>query len=159
SGVTIRGGDAAGVLHGIQTLRQLIPAGPRKQNAVEIPKAQIADAPLFSYRGLQIDVSRHFQSKETIEKFLDLMSFLKLNALHLHRSADEGWRLQIPGLPELTGFGGQRGFDLTESKRLHQAMGSGTEGLTGLPKNATEANLGAKPAYQGYEDATENFVG
>lgn len=158
-GVAIRGGDAAGVLYGIQTLRQLIPASPHRQSSVRIPRARIADAPLFSYRGLQIDVARHFQSKQTIEKFLDLMSFLKLNALHLHLSDDEGWRLQIPGLPELTGFGGQRGFDLTESKRLHQAMGSGTEGLAGLPKNATEANLGTKPAYQGYEDATVNFVG
>jgi len=171
SGVTITGADAAGVLHGIQTLRQLIPAATYKAAAsghpvghADVPKATISDAPQFTYRGMQLDVTRHFQSKQTVEKFLDLLSYLKLNALHLRLGDDEGWRLAIPGLPELTGFGSHRGYDLTESRQLHQAMGSGSDlgagdGIQGKAANPTAANLGRKPAYQGYENATVNFVG
>jgi len=171
SGVQIVGTDAAGVLHGIQTLRQLIPISACRSAAMglkclglSLPNVTIADAPLFSYRGMTIDVARHFLSKETIEKFLDLMSFLKLNKLHFHLTDDEGWRLQIPGLPELTDYGAHRGFDLDEDEMLHMAMGSGNDLQPGdnifdKPRNETEANLGQAPAYQGFEQATLNFVG
>lgn len=170
-GVEIVGSDAAGVLYGIQTLRQLIPVsdyqaatGGHKPESIQLKKAAITDAPLLSYRGMQLDVARHFESKQTVEKFVDLLSFLKLNALHLHLSDDEGWRLQIPGLPELTGFGGNRGFDPTEAKQLHQGMGGGSglkpgDNILGKAANATQANLGILPAYQGYENATRNFIG
>ncbi len=90
-----------------------------------MPQARIADAPLFGYRGMGIDVARHFESKQTIQKLLDLMAFLKLNRLHFHLTDDEGWRLQIPGLPELTSYGARRGFDLTEDTMLHQVHGLG----------------------------------
>jgi hexosaminidase len=169
--VDIVGADAAGVLYGVQTLRQLVPASAYAAAArgarparVAVPAATIADAPLFGYRGMGIDVARHFETKQTIEKFLDLMSFLKMNRLDFHLSDDEGWRLQIPGLPELTGFGAHRGLDLAQKKQLHQGMGSGNDlkpgdGVTAKAKNETEANLGHKPAYQGFEQATVNFVG
>ncbi|WP_131763509.1 family 20 glycosylhydrolase, partial [Actinomadura fibrosa] len=171
SGVRITGTDRAGVLYGIQTLRQLVPvsgykaaAGGRAGATVAVPRATVADAPLFGYRGLQIDVARHFETKQTIEKFLDLMSFTKLNRLHLGVTNDEGWRLEIPGLPELTGFGSRRALDLAETGALHQGMGSandlgGGDGIAGKPRDETEANLGRSPAYQGYEPATQNFVG
>ena len=130
TGVRIVGADRAGVLYGIQTLRQLIPAEAyeaaargNEQRSVRVPQARISDAPLFGYRGMGIDVARHFQSTQTIRKLLDLMAFLKLNRLHFHLTDDEGWRLQIPGLPELTSYGARRGFDLTEDTMLHQAMG------------------------------------
>jgi hexosaminidase len=170
-GVRITGTDGAGVLHGIQTLRQLIPvdayraaAAGQSRSGFWLPRAQIADAPLLSYRGLQIDVSRHFQSKATVEKFLDLMAFLKLNRLHLHLTDDEGWRLQIPGLPELTDFGAHRGFDPAERTMLHQAMGSGSglgpgDGIADKPADVTQANLGRAPQWQGFEPATLNYVG
>ncbi|WP_131741515.1 family 20 glycosylhydrolase [Actinomadura roseirufa] len=170
-GVRIVGADRAGVLYGVQTLRQLIPAtGYRaaarghRRATVTVPRAAIADVPLFGYRGLAIDVGRHFETKQTIEKFLDLMSFTKLNRLHLGITNDEGWRLEIPGLPELTGFGSRRAFDLKEEGALHQGMGSvndlGTgDGIAGKPRNRTEANLGRVPAFQGYEQGTQNFVG
>lgn len=169
--VGIVGADAAGVLYGVQTLRQLVPASAYAAAArgarpprVAVPAATIADAPLFGYRGLGIDTARHFMSRRTVEKFLDLMSFLKMNRLHFHLTDDEGWRLQIPGLPELTGFGGRRGLDLAEKTRLHQAMGSGDglkpdDGVTAKAKNETQANLGTKPAYQGFEQDTVNFAG
>jgi hexosaminidase len=131
---------------------------------VDVPRAVITDAPLFGYRGMAIDVARHFQSKRTIEKFLDLMAFLKLNRLHLHLTDDEGWRLEIPGLPELTRFGARRGFDLDEDTMLHQALGSGSDlrpgdRIKGKPRSRTEANLGQRPAWQGFEQATLNYVG
>lgn len=170
-GVEIVGADSAGVLYGVQTLRQLIPASASKaaasghpQSTVSVPRASIADAPLFGYRGMGIDVARHFETKQTVKKFLDLMAFTKLNKLHFHLSDDEGWRVEIPGLPELTGFGSRRSFDLNESGSLHQGMGSvndlgGGDGINGKARNQTEANLGRTPAYQGQEQATLNFVG
>jgi hexosaminidase len=170
-GVLLAGGDRAGVLYGIQTLRQLVPlsayeaaARGHKRHALAIPGATIADAPLFGYRGMGIDVARHFESKQTIEKLLDLMAFLKLNRLHFHLTDDEGWRLQIPGLPELTSYGARRGFDLDEDTMLHQAMGSGNDlfpgdGVFGKPASERAANLGRTPAYQGFEQATLNYVG
>ncbi|MFC6887236.1 MULTISPECIES: family 20 glycosylhydrolase [Actinomadura] len=169
-GVEITGTDRAGALYGVQTLRQLIAPDDYRTAAaghgrtVRVPRAQIADAPLFGYRGLHIDVGRHFQSKETIEKFLDLMSFTKMNKLHFGLTNDEGWRLEIPGLPELTGFGSRRAFDLEEKRSLHQGMSSvndlgGGDGIDGKARDRTEANLGRRPAFQGFEQATANFVG
>ena len=170
-GAQIVGADAAGVLYGIETLRQLIPveayraaAAGRPRSSFWLPQARVADAPLLGYRGLQIDVARHFESKATIEKFLDLMAFLKLNRLHLHLSDDEGWRLQIPGLPELTDFGARRGFDPAEQTMLHQGLGSGTDlgagdGIADKPSGDTEANLGRRPRWQGFEQATLNYAG
>lgn len=170
-GVRIVGADRAGVLYGVQTLRQLVPAsayraaaGGDRASTVAVPRAVIADAPLFGYRGLMIDVSRHFESKRTIMKFLDLMAFTKLNRLHLGLSNDEGWRLEIPGLPELTGFGARRAFDPAERRALHPAMGSvddlgGGDGIGGKPRDEAAANLGPRPSYQGYEHALINFVG
>ncbi|MCO5995450.1 family 20 glycosylhydrolase [Actinoallomurus rhizosphaericola] len=170
-GVDIVGKDAAGVLYGVQTLRQLIPvsayaaaARGARPSQIAVPQATISDAPLFGYRGMGIDVARHFETRQTIEKFLDLMSYLKLNRLHFHLTDDEGWRLQIPGLPELTDFGAHRGLDLGRNTQLHQAMGSGNDlgggdGVTDKARDATEANLGHRPAYQGFEQDTVNFVG
>jgi hexosaminidase len=169
--IRIVGADAAGVLHGIQTLRQLIPlsayaaaARGHEPGKVSVPRAAIADAPLFGYRGMGIDVARHFESKHTIEKLLDLMAFLKMNRLHFHLTDDEGWRLEIPGLPELTAYGARRGFDLDEDRMLHQGMGSGNDlfpgdGVFRKPADEREANLGRTPAYQGFEQATLNYVG
>jgi hexosaminidase len=169
--IRIVGADRAGVLYGIQTLRQLIPVSAYEaaargdfRRSVSIRGAAIADAPLFGYRGMGIDVARHFESKQTIEKLLDLMAFLKLNRLHFHLTDDEGWRLEIPGLPELTSYGARRGFDLPEDTMLHQGMGSGNDLLPGdnvfgKPRNERVANLGRSPAYQGFEQATLNYVG
>ena len=109
-------------------------------------------------------MARHFETKQTIKKLLDLMAFQKLNRLHFHLTDDEGWRLEIPGLPELTSYGARRGFDVDEDTMLHQAMGSGNDLLPGdnvfgKPADERVANLGRTPAYQGFEQATLNYVG
>ncbi|HZJ64697.1 MAG TPA: family 20 glycosylhydrolase [Kofleriaceae bacterium] len=169
--VTIRGSDAAGVFHGIQTLRQLVPldahmASARSTRAgdVALPHVHIADAPGFAYRGMHLDVARHFQSKETVMKLLDVMAFYKLNKFHIHLTDDEGWRLEIPGIPELTEFGARRGHDLAEDDMLHIGLGDGNDlargdNIADKPRSATDANGGVAPAYQGFETATLNFVG
>jgi len=160
--IDIVGRDAAGVFHGVQTLRQLVPMG--RAHAIVVPAIRIADAPGFAYRGMHLDVARHFQPVETVKKLIDLLAYFKLNKLHLHLADDEGWRLEIPGIPELTTFGARRGHDLDESDMLHMGLGSGDnlrgdDGIAGKPASQTEANGGVRPTFQGFETATLNFVG
>ena len=169
--IAIRGTDAAGVFHGIQTLRQLVPidtvlaAGDRgRPREIAVPEVRIADAPGFAFRGMHLDVARHFQSRQTVEKLIDVMAFYKLNKLHLHLADDEGWRLEIPGIPELTSFGAHRGHDLDEAEMLHIGLGDGNDlgggdGIADKPRSPTVANGGIAPAFQGFETATVNFVG
>jgi hexosaminidase len=170
--VTILGADAAGVFYGIQTLRQLVPAeayaaavkSANRRTEISLPEASIADAPGFSYRGMHLDVARHFQSKETVKKLLDVLAHFKINKFHFHLTDDEGWRIEIPGIPELTSYGARRGFDLAEAEMLHTALGSGNDLGAGdridqKPTTPMAANREVQPAYQGFETATLNFVG
>jgi len=133
NGVQITGADAAGVFYGIQSLLMLFPqeAYRTPQATSQLPAVRIADAPRFGYRGLHLDVARNFQKKESVLRMLDLMATYKLNKFHLHFSEDEGWRLEIPELPELTEVGGRRGHTLTEEEFLHPAYGSGPDPAIG----------------------------
>ncbi|WP_234021832.1 beta-N-acetylhexosaminidase [Streptomyces sp. Amel2xE9] len=114
AGVEIAGGDAAGVFWGAQTLRQLL--GPdafrrapvRPGAARTIPPRVIGDAPRFRWRGLLLDVARHFLPKDGVLRYLDLMAAHKLNVLHLHLTDDQGWRVEIKRYPKLTGTGSWR---------------------------------------------------
>lgn len=169
--VAICGSDGAGVFHGIQTLRQLVPRDAQlaadrsgRRTAIALPEVHIADRPGLAYRGMHLDVARHFQSRATVEKLLDLMALYKLNKLHLHLTDDEGWRIEIPGIPELTAFGARRGHDRSERDMLHLALGDGNDlgpgdGIADKPGSPAQANGGTAPAYQGFETATVNFVG
>ncbi|PTL76361.1 family 20 glycosylhydrolase [Vitiosangium sp. GDMCC 1.1324] len=170
--VSIKGADAAGVFYGIQTLRQLVPVEAyaaavnpaNRRTELSLPAVQIADAPGFTYRGMHLDVGRHFQSKETVKKLLDVLAHYKINKFHFHLTDDEGWRLEIPGIPELTSYGARRGFDPSESEMLHAGLGSGNDlaaedHISRKPASQLLANLNTKPAYQGFETATLNFVG
>lgn len=124
--IVIEGADAAGVFYGVQSLLALIPFETYGKKNVELNALKIEDAPRFHTRGLHVDVSRNFQTKETILRTLDLMAFYKLNHFLLYTTEDEGWRLEIDGLPELTEVGAQRqhtsGMD---APALHPAYGSG----------------------------------
>ena len=124
AGVAIVGNSAAGVARGLQSLRALLPADPHTGD-IELPTWDISDAPRFAYRGLQLDVARNFQRKEVVIRILDLMARFKLNTLHLHLTDDEGWRLEIAGLPELTSMGARRGHSATWTQLLQPAYGSG----------------------------------
>lgn len=128
NGISITGGDAAGVFYGIQSLLALLPIDAYVTPAADISLTytQIEDAPRFAFRGLHLDVSRNFQTKETILRILDLLAFYKVNQFLFYTTEDEGWRLEIDGLPELTKVGAQR--EHTSGKAtpvLHPAYGSG----------------------------------
>lgn len=127
SGIRIVGNSRAGVFYGLQSLRGLLPASPARGAAIVLPALRVVDAPRFAYRGLHLDVARNFQPKQTVLRVLDLMGRYKLNALHFHITDDEGWRLQIPGLPELTDVGARRGHTLDSVNFLPPAYGSGPE--------------------------------
>ena len=126
-GIAITGNSAAGVARGLESLRDLLPLPARgaQAGAVELPLVRIVDAPRYGYRGFQMDVSRNFQPKQAVFRVLDLMARFKLNTLHFHLTDDEGWRLEIAGLPELTAIGAVRGHSARPGVRLPPAYGSG----------------------------------
>ncbi|PUZ19945.1 hexosaminidase [Chitinophaga costaii] len=130
-GISIGAGDEAGVFYGIQSLKNLIPAAYWKavQKSIPIAGVTVSDTPRFAYRGFMLDVARNFHQKEEVERVLDVMALYKLNVFHFHLSDDEGWRLEIPGLPELTAIGGKRGYapDPTDAPMLLPSYGSGPD--------------------------------
>ncbi|WP_420455652.1 beta-N-acetylhexosaminidase [Rubrivirga sp.] len=109
--VTVDAATPAGLFYGVQTLRQLMPArveyGAAMPGPFEIPAVRIVDRPRFAWRGMMLDVARHFFEVEDVERVLDLMALHKLNRLHLHLSDDQGWRVEVPGRPALTEVGGR----------------------------------------------------
>jgi hexosaminidase len=112
-GVTISARSAAGISHGIQTLRQLLPVEIFRRAAVSgvpwtIPALDIEDAPTFGWRGSHLDVGRHFMPKTTVLKHLDLLALHKLNVFHWHLTEDQGWRIEIKRYPKLTEVGAWR---------------------------------------------------
>ena len=125
-GVVISG-DPSGVFYGSQSLKALIPADRlgRKSEAIPLPALTIKDSPAFSYRGMHLDIGRNFHSIATVKRLIDAMAFYKLNKLHINLTEDEGWRIEIRGLPELTQVGAFRGHTLDEADHLHPSYGSG----------------------------------
>ena len=111
--VTISANTAAGLFYGAQSLLQLLPKEIESKTAVNgvawtVPAASITDYPRFGYRGLMLDVSRHFFTKEEVKRFIDDMVKFKYNKLHLHLTDDQGWRIEIKSLPKLTEVGAWR---------------------------------------------------
>jgi hexosaminidase len=129
--IVITGSDAAGVYYGIQSLMAL--ATPSSGEATTLNEMVIEDAPRFPYRGFHLDVSRDFQTKESVKKLIDLLAFYKINYLMFYLSEDEGWRIAIKELPELTEVGSRRGHTTKEGiDILHPSYGSGpVAGATG----------------------------
>lgn len=125
--IRIEASEKIGIFYGIQSLISLIPISDllKKAGSTELPVISINDSPRFGYRGVHVDVVRHFFPKETIFKLIDILAFYKINILHLHLTDDEGWRIEIKKLPELTEVGGKRGHTSKESAALHPAYGSG----------------------------------
>ena len=102
-GVTIRANGGAGLFYGVQTLEQLLPAGTR-----EITAVSITDVPAFRWRGIHLDVSRHFFPVSVVEKYIDVAAHYKLNVFHWHLTDDQGWRIEIKRYPRLTEIGSCR---------------------------------------------------
>ena len=111
--VTIKAAQKAGIFYGMQTLRQLMPTEIFKQTPVEgidwqIPCVNIEDTPRFKWRGLHLDVCRHFMPKEFVKKYIDLLAIHKMNIFHWHLTEDQGWRIEIKKYPKLTEIGAWR---------------------------------------------------
>jgi hexosaminidase len=127
-GIRIVGVSSAGVFYGLQSLRSLLPPSPpSSRGGIALPAMRVLDAPRFGYRGFMLDVARNFQSKPLVLRTLDLLARYKLNVLHFHLTDDEGWRVEIPTLPELTSVGARRGHTLDSREFLSPAYGSGPE--------------------------------
>ncbi|MBC3767448.1 family 20 glycosylhydrolase [Neptunicella marina] len=124
--IRISASDATGIFYAVQSLISLIDAAA-SHGAVSLQYADIHDAPRYEWRGMHYDIARNFHGKHAILTLLDEMARLKLNKLHLHLTDDEGWRLEIPGLPELTRVGANRCFDLDEQRCLLTQLGEGPE--------------------------------
>jgi hexosaminidase len=109
--IYIGGDNAVGVFYGIQSLIQLLPL--QKTTTLTVPQLQITDSARFVYRGLHLDVGRHFFDVDFIKKYIDIIASYKLNTFHWHLTEDQGWRIEIKKYPKLTQIGAYRNGTIT----------------------------------------------
>ena len=112
-GITLTARAPAGFFYGVQTLRQLLPAdagesAPTTDRPWRIPALHVEDRPRFPWRGMHLDVGRHFRTADEVKRFLDLMAYFKLNTFHWHLTEDQGWRIEIKRYPKLVEVGSRR---------------------------------------------------
>ena len=112
-GILIEAPKAAGVFYGCQSLLQLLPPAIMSSQSVDgiewsVPAVEITDKPRFQWRGLHMDVCRHYMPKEFVLKYIDLLALHKMNTLHWHLTEDQGWRIEIKKYPKLTEIGSKR---------------------------------------------------
>ncbi|UHG92382.1 beta-N-acetylhexosaminidase [Spirosoma oryzicola] len=107
TGITLTAPEPAGIFYGLQTMRQLLPVSKSFRDQ-SVPALHIRDQPRFGWRGLMLDVSRHFFDKVFVKRFIDQMAQYKFNIFHWHLTDDQGWRIQINSLPKLTEVGAWR---------------------------------------------------
>lgn len=113
SSIDLKATSLKGLFYGMETLMQLFPAEIESQSVVHnaewsVPSVNISDSPRFSYRGLMLDVARHFISVDGLKKHIDMLASIKINNLHLHLSDFQGWRVEIKKYPKLTEIGSRR---------------------------------------------------
>jgi hexosaminidase len=111
--IHIKGKEPAGVFYGVQTFYQLLPPEVEKNALVackswSVPCVRIEDQPRFRWRGMHLDVGRHFFPKDFVKKYIDLLASYKMNTFHWHLTDDQGWRIEIKKYPRLTQIGSQR---------------------------------------------------
>ncbi len=111
--IIIRASNKAGLFYGVQSLRQMLPPEIESNYPINdvkwgIAAVKIKDRPLYSYRGMHLDVSRHFFPKDFIKRYIDFLALYKLNYFHWHLTDDQGWRIEIKKYPKLTSVGGWR---------------------------------------------------
>jgi hexosaminidase len=111
--ITIKAKTAVGLFYAVQTLRQLLPAEVENEKKVEgivlsVPACEIKDVPQFKYRGMHLDVGRHFFPVASIKRYIDMIALHKMNTFHWHLTEDQGWRIEIKKYPKLTEIGGFR---------------------------------------------------
>ncbi|RCW36625.1 hexosaminidase [Marinilabilia salmonicolor] len=165
--------SAEGVFYGIQTLRQILPSQVEKtgelQSPVLIPTGIIRDWPQYEYRGMMLDVARHFFDVPAVKKVIDYLALYKINTLHLHLSDDQGWRIEIESWPNLTTHGGstevgggEGGFFTKEDYKEIVAY-AGDKHITIVPEidmpGHTNAALASYPELNCDGKATELYTG
>ncbi|MBE6287775.1 MAG: glycosyl hydrolase family 20 [Mediterranea massiliensis] len=121
--VKIAAATAHGIFNGTQTLLAMLKG---KESPYELQGTYINDYPDMHYRGVMIDIVRNYTSFENLKRFIDILASYKVNTLQFHFNDDEGWRLEIPGLPELTEVAGRRGHTTDESDRLYPSYAGGS---------------------------------
>ena len=145
-GATVFSSDAAGDFYGFMTLRQL----EGEIGKGRIPCIEIEDSPRYSWRGFHLDECRHFFGKETVKSILDLMARYKLNRFHWHLTEDQGWRLDVPGYPELVKYGAVRSASPRHGAKAYAGSKEDADKLNGVkygPYYYTEADLKEIVAY------------
>ena len=123
--IKINFADKSGLSHALNSLFQLL-VNSKIEDSDFISNYQIHDMPRFKYRGIHLDISRNYYGPKKIKQLLDFMHYFKLNKFHLNITDDEGWRIEIPGLPELTDIASKRGYTSDERDHLNPAYGSGS---------------------------------
>lgn len=124
NGVVAKAKEPAGMFRAIETIRQLLPAEEHiavSPKQLSLPALTISDHPAYAWRGMHLDVSRHFFSVEYLKKFIDLLALYKFNKLHLHLTDDQGWRIEIKKYPKLTEEGAWRTFNNQDSACMVKA--------------------------------------
>lgn len=122
TGISISGDTYAGTFYGMQTLIQLLPLN--RSAALKIPAVSVQDAPRFNYRGMHLDVGRHFFPVSFVKKYIDYLTLHKMNYFHWHLTDDQGWRIEIKKYPRLTTVGGWRNGTI-----IGRYPGTGNDGL------------------------------
>jgi len=113
--IVITGKTPEGIFYGIQTLIQLLPVNSNSLNRLLVPGVEIKDAPRFAYRGMMLDVGRHFMPVDFVKKFIDYLALHKMNTFHWHLTEDQGWRIEIKKYPRLTQVGAWRNGSVTRT--------------------------------------------
>ena len=124
--IKINFADKSGLSYALNSLFQLL-VNAKLEGSDFISNYLIHDMPRFKYRGIHLDISRNYYGPKKIKQLLDFMHYFKLNKFHLNITDDEGWRIEIPGLPELTDIGSKRGYTADERDHLNPAYGSGSK--------------------------------
>ena len=124
--ISIIGNSYGGVIAGIESMRQMLPAEIESRTPVDsidwtIPAVDISDAPRFAWRGIMLDVSRHFYTKQEVMNLLEVMALYKMNRFHWHLTDDQGWRVEIKKYPLLTGKGAWRKFNSQDRDCIYRA--------------------------------------
>lgn len=152
-GIAIKGGDYRGVVNGLQTLRQLLPYQVESKQKItsviwKVPICNITDYPHFEYRGLMLDVSRHFYTKQEVKEVLDFMALYKMNKFHWHLTDDQGWRIEIKRYPKLTQNGAWRKYNSQDKECLRRAKDE--DNIDFLIPTDREKTVSGERLYGGY---------
>ena len=140
-GIAISSSDAAGRFYAVETLKQLESSG---RGVSRVPCVEIEDSPRYQWRGFHLDECRHFFGKEVVKEIFDLMARYKLNRFHWHLTEDQGWRIDVPGYPELVKYGAVRPASVKHGKRAVKGSKADADKLNGVkygPYFYTEADL------------------